>query len=139
VYVFCANDALLYTLLTGQPVTLEADPPVGKSFTLELTPEGPERFDLWQSLVSDLGALPQAEGVPSKSCPYHHLFEKPGDADSWHGELPPSLAPVVQLLPLREGWQRARARVEALASDESASESKAESETESETAGSRWA
>jgi hypothetical protein len=85
VHAFCANDALLYTLLTNQPVTLEAEPPTGAPFTLRLTPEGPERLDLWQSLVTDIQALPEVEGVPSRRCPYHHLFQRKEDAGRWHG------------------------------------------------------
>jgi hypothetical protein len=118
VHVFCANDALLYTLLTAQPVELEAKPPIGQPFTLRLAPEGPERFNLWQSFVDDTQALPKVQGVPSKSCPYHHLFERQDDAERWHAGLASSLADVVQVLPLQDVWQRAQARIEALASHE---------------------
>lgn len=115
VHVFCAHDALLYTLLTQQQVMLEAQPPTGDPFTLMLTLNGPEHFDLWQSLVSDVAALPESSGVPSKRCPYQHLFSRLNDAERWRADLPPSLAPVVQLLPLHEGWQRAQERIRALA------------------------
>jgi hypothetical protein len=119
VHVFCANDALLYTLLTNQPVTLEAEPPSGEPFTVNLAPAGPERLDLWQSLVTDAEALPEMEGLPSKRCPYHHLFARNEDAERWHGTLTPSLVPVVQIVPLEQGWQRARAQVRSLAAPES--------------------
>lgn len=51
IYVFCAYDALLYTLLTGQPVSLEARPREGEPFTLSLNPDGPARTKLWHSFA----------------------------------------------------------------------------------------
>jgi hypothetical protein len=120
--VFCANDAMLYTILAMQPVTLEAEPPVGTSFTLRLTPEGPERFDLWQSLVCDAQVLPEVKGAPSRRCPFHHLFERQADAERWHGTLASSLAPVVEIVRLGQGWRRALALVESLAAPEGEAE-----------------
>jgi hypothetical protein len=118
-YVYCANDALLYTLLTNQPVTLEAEPPTRKRFSVNLAPDSPERLDLWQSLVSDTQALPEVQGMPSRRCPYQHLFQQLDDAARWRAALPAPLASVVELMPLREGWQRARERIRALAAVES--------------------
>lgn len=77
VYVFCAYDALLYTLLKRQAVTLEAQPPVGGGLTVALTPEGPERLDLWHSFTHPDAPLPKVTGMPSNRCPYLHLFEEP--------------------------------------------------------------
>lgn len=72
VYAFCAYDALLYTLLIGQPVTREAQLPTAARFTIDLTPEGPRRFNLWQSFAEQDAPLPKFMGMPSSRCPYLH-------------------------------------------------------------------
>lgn len=116
VYVFCAYDALLYTLLTQGAVTLEAEPPKGEAFTVGLAPEGPERLDLWHSFTHPDAPLPVVTGMPSSRCPYLHLFERREDAEGWRKDLPETLSKVISILPLETAWRQAREQVEALGS-----------------------
>lgn len=119
VHVFCAFDALLYTLLTGETVKLYAQPPAGASFTVTLQPTGPSRLDLWHSLTRPDAPLPTAEGMPSNRCPYLHLFENRRDAERWRSALPTELSEVVEVISLSEAWQAARQRVDDLAGSSS--------------------
>lgn len=118
VYVFCAYDALLYTLLTGQPVSLEARPPEGEPFTVGLNPDGPAQTSLWHSFAEQNAPLPKVTGMPSNRCPYLHLFEGQEDAERWREGLPEALGRMIAILPLETAWQRAREQVQALASTE---------------------
>ena len=118
IYVFCAYDALLYTLLTEQLVTLEARPPKGEPFTLGLNPDGPVRTNLWHSFAEQNASLPKITGMPSNRCPYLHLFEDQEDAERWREGLPEALGGMIAILPLQAVWQRAREQVQALASTE---------------------
>lgn len=114
-YLFCSYDAMLYTLLTDIPVVFEATPPEGEALTFTLAPQGPERTDLWHGYTESVTSLPHAPGMPSTRCPYLHVFATHRDAQRWHRGLPLEIAGIVAILPFDHVWQKARARVEALA------------------------
>lgn len=122
VYVYCAFDALLYPLLTGQRWTLEASPPMGGPLRLELAPEGPvafrreheEKGGLWVSFIGPGAILPKAPKMPSGRCPYLHLFASREDLLAWRATLPPEICALVQAHPLSEAFRLAQAALEGL-------------------------
>ena len=114
--MFCANDALLFTLLRDQAVRLEAQPPHGAALNLTLRPEGPEQLDLWHTFTDEVEKLPKVEGMPSSRCPYLHLFEHKEDAEHWLQGLPAAFQTIIRIQPLGDVWLGAQRRIEALAS-----------------------
>lgn len=114
VYLYCAFDALLYSLLTGKRWTVEARPPGGDPLRLELAPEGPKEGGLWISFIGPEAPLPEAPGMPSSRCPYLHFFASIEDLLAWRATLPPEIRTLVQALPLSEAFQLAQAALEGL-------------------------
>ena len=113
VHVFCAFDALLYPLLSGQAVRLVATPPPGEPLTLEVSSAGPEPKTLWLSWVGPDALLPASPGTPARRCPYLHLFDTRETLGAWHAGLPADIAAIVEPITLDESWRRAQVSVRA--------------------------
>lgn len=111
VHVFCAFDALLYPLLAGRAVRLEATGPDGSRQRLEITPDGPDPQPLWLSWVEPDAPLPASTGMPARRCPYLHLFASREALEAWRAGLSSGVAGLVEPITLDEAWRRARSSV----------------------------
>jgi len=115
-YVYCALDALYYTHLTRERIELNAEPPGGRPFSIEVSlwSVHPRRGRMsWpkpgaaQELLIAAASLPRETAtVPASTfCAWLHCFENAADFAAWHRTLPTPLAAHLTSISLEEAWR----------------------------------
>jgi len=100
-YVYCAMDTVLYSVLTGERVEVETKIQ-GKDVRFTLTPETKMMISFVDRRYSD--RLPSSADTPSNRCPFLRFFENSAQFYDWRKTLPPDVQSVVRLISVEEAF-----------------------------------
>lgn len=101
-FVHCALDTIIYSLLSGEKVELETVISK-KSVRLKLKPD----TNLFVSFIdpSNLDILPNSPDTPSSLCPYLRFFENEEKFQVWRKGLPNGIQNIVTLISIRDAFK----------------------------------
>ncbi|MHB1798763.1 MAG: organomercurial lyase [Vulcanimicrobiaceae bacterium] len=114
-YVYCAPDALYYTHLTRERIELNAEPPGGRAFSVEVSlwsvhprrgrMSWPKPGAAQELLIAAASLLRETATVPASAlCAWLHCFESAEEFAVWHRALPASVAAYLTSISLEEAW-----------------------------------
>ncbi|HEV2060422.1 MAG TPA: organomercurial lyase MerB [Solirubrobacteraceae bacterium] len=87
-FAWCASDALMFPVILGGPGVIESTcPQTGQTIRIELTPDGVERVDPPNAVVSAVRPADLTD-VRSSICQHGHFFSSPAAATPWAQEHP---------------------------------------------------
>jgi alkylmercury lyase len=115
-YAWCASDTLMLPVVLGQPGLVESTcPRTGRAIRIELTPDGIERLDPPNAVVSAVRPPGKLAEVRTATCQLGHFFSSRAAAAQWADEHPDGhIHPVEEAFRLdrevidRMGWNARR-------------------------------
>jgi alkylmercury lyase len=88
-YAWCASDTLMFPAILGRPGVVESTcPHTGRPICIELTPEGVERLDPPDAVVSAVRPAGTLADVRTTTCAHGHFFSSPAAAGGWAHQHP---------------------------------------------------
>jgi hypothetical protein len=100
-FVYCALDTVLYSVLTGERVEVETKIR-GKNVRFILTPDTKLMVSFIDPISSD--KLPSSADTPSSLCPFLRFFEDSSQFHGWRKTLPPSVQSLVTLISVKDAF-----------------------------------
>ena len=89
VFAWCASDALTFPVVLGRPGIIEAVcGSTGQPIRIELTPDGVERVEPADAVVSAVRPTGELADVRSAICQHGQFFASPQAAARWQAEHP---------------------------------------------------
>jgi alkylmercury lyase len=115
-YAWCATDTLMFPVILGRPGIVDSTcPHTGQPIHIELTPEGIERLNPPDAVVSAVRPTGTLADVRTATCELGHFYSSPAAAARWADEHPDGyILPVDEAFRLDRrvitqlGWDAAR-------------------------------
>jgi alkylmercury lyase len=83
-FAWCASDTLMVPVIVGRPAVVESTcPQTGQAIRVELTPDGVERVDPSDAVVSAVRPAGRLADVRSDTCDHGHFFSSIEATAAW--------------------------------------------------------
>jgi alkylmercury lyase len=117
-FAWCASDTLMIPVILGRPALVESTcPQTGQPIRIELTPDGVERVDPPDAVMTAVRPPGQLADVRSATCAHGHFFSSIAATTAWSGAHPDGhIYPVEDAFRLDRqvikqlGWDASRAQ-----------------------------
>jgi alkylmercury lyase len=88
-YAWCASDTLMFPVILGRPGIVESTcPRTERAVRIEVSPDGVERLDPREAVVSAVRPRNTPADVRTETCDFGHFFSSPAAAAAWADEHP---------------------------------------------------
>jgi alkylmercury lyase len=88
-FAWCASDTLMFPVILGRPGIVESTcPQTGRPIRVELTPDGIERLDPPDAVVSAVRPTGRLADVRTATCRHGHFFSSAAATAQWTREHP---------------------------------------------------
>jgi alkylmercury lyase len=112
-YAWCATDALMLPVILGEPALVESTcAQTGETIRIEVTPDGVERVDPPEAVMSAVRPGGRFADVRASTCQFGHFFRSPEAAAEWTAEHPDGY-----VHPVEKGFELDREVIELLGWD----------------------
>jgi len=109
-FAWCASDTLMVPVILGRPAIVESTcPQTGQAIRVEVTPDGVERVDPADAVMSALRPRGQLANVRSDTCAHGHFFSSSTATTAWTNAHPDG-----HIYPVEEAFRLDRLVIERL-------------------------